>query len=706
MAGFSDDFKSYEDLLNGIYNDTEPIHYSDYDTNDSLLNTAPSEGIPPQIGESSSERASLWAPGIQNRRLSPHDILYKYWGYKEFRPLQLDIIQSVLNNQDTLGLMPTGGGKSITFQVPALIMKGVCIVVTPLISLMKDQVDHLKELDIKAEAIHSGMTRDRIVRILDNAAFGMYKFLYVSPERLESKLFKAKLQYMKIGLIVVDECHCISQWGFDFRPSYLNIVNLRDEFPETPILALTATATPGVADDICKILEFREGYKVFRKSFYRDNIGYVVRPCQDKEQMMVHILKTMPGSAIVYCRNRDKTKQLSMLLNEQGITADYYHAGITFTEKTFKQNSWMKGDTRVIVATNAFGMGIDKPDVRTVIHYQMPSTLEEYFQEAGRAGRDGNLSYAVVLVDKKDEGILSRRAKDEFPDKAFCREVYENVCNYLCIGEGEGFEHSYRFDEELFCIRFHMHPIRTHSALAILELSGIWTLIEQDSNSRITILVQRDQLYHYKSDSNSADEELLINTLLRSYEGIFINFVMINEVELAAKTSLSSQRVYDLLIELDRRNIVHYIPQENTPKLLMNIRREDSRYIRIPKSAFEDRKERFNERIRGVIDYIKKDNECRSRILVRYFGEELKKTCNKCDVCLKKNKSGILHWHYTVTEEALEELSKKERSITVSDLQKLTNVPDEYLTEVIHDLSFNDPAWIIEGDEIIFKKKD
>lgn len=696
---------AYDKLLNDLYESIDCIHYSDYDLDDPNINLAPTEGIPP-LKEKSSARASLWAPGVQNRNLSPHEILYKYWGYKEFRPLQLDIIQSVLNNQDTLGLMPTGGGKSITFQVPALIMKGVCIVVTPLISLMKDQVDHLKDINIKAEAIHSGMTRDRIVRILDNAAFGRYKFLYVSPERLQSSLFKAKLQYMNIGLIVVDECHCISQWGFDFRPSYLNIVDLREMVPQVPILALTATATPQAAKDICRILEFRENYKIFRKSFYRPNIGYVVRKCQDKDMMMVHILKTMPGSAIVYCRNRSKTKKLADYLNNEGISADFYHAGINFTEKSMKQSRWMDGEIRVMVATNAFGMGIDKPDVRIVIHYQMPNSLEEYFQEAGRAGRDGNLSYAIALIDKLDEGILTRRVDDEFPDKEYCRSVYDNICNYLGIGESEGYERMYNFVEQNFCVNYKMHPIRTHAAIGILEMSGIWTLIEQESKSRITMLAERDQLYQYKSASKSGEEELLLNTILRSYEGIFSDFVTISERALEIKTGIPSQHIYDMLCELDRKGIMHYIPEKNIPRLRMNIRREDSSLIQIPEEAFELRRDRFSERISSVLDYITSNNQCRSQLLVKYFGEKLEITCNKCDVCLGKKPNGIVNWQYEETNRHLKILSKERKSVTISELQELTKVPDINLTEILHDLSFDTTDWRIEGDEIIFKQNN
>ncbi|MDY6121612.1 MAG: ATP-dependent DNA helicase RecQ [Porphyromonas sp.] len=642
--------------------------------------------------------------GIQNRRLSPQEILFKYWGYDTFRPLQEDIIHSVLGGYDTMGLMPTGGGKSITFQVPALILPGLALVVTPLIALMKDQVEHLKKRGIAAAAIHSGMLHHKVVSTIDNACLGAYKLLYLSPERLSSDIFRDRLPHMKISLIVVDECHCISQWGYDFRPSYLNLIELRNLIPQAPVLALTATATARVAEDIRRLLGFRPHAQVFQKSYYRPNLAYVLRRTLDKDGMLVHILSVVTGSAIVYCRNRKQTREIAEFLREQGISADFFHAGLNHAERDLRQSEWMADKTRVIVATNAFGMGIDKPDVRLVIHYQLPSSIEEYYQEAGRAGRDGKRAYAVALVEKKDRAILRKRISDEFPSRAFIRRVYDSVCNFLQIGEGEGKDHMYDFSIEIFVKRFHLPALPTHAAIRIIEMSGIWTLIDHDSRSRLKVLCTREELYTHKARSRI--EERVMNVVLRSHEGLFTDFVFINESLVATKAQLNSQQVYEVLSELDKQDILHYIPQKNVPQLLMNVRREESRLISISPLALEQRKERFEERLNAVLAYIAKDNCCRSRFLVGYFGEDLPQSCGQCDVCTQ-HKEDKHNCQPDLIQEAIDQMEKdgiKEVSLDLLADKLGLNLVD--LARSLHLLSVEKPQWEILGDTLILRREN
>lgn len=589
-------------------------------------------------------------PGRSDASLSPEDVLLRYWGYESFRPLQREIVQAALDGRDTLGLMPTGGGKSITFQVPGLILPGLTLVITPLISLMKDQVDHLRARGIRATAIHSGMSQEKVQTALDNCLFGKYKFLYVSPERVGSARFQEWLHALQVSLIVIDECHCVCQWGYDFRPSYLELPKLRELLPDVPVLALTATATAEVVQDIMRVLQFLPGYAFYQKSFLRPNISYSIRHSDDKPQMMRFILSRVEGTAIIYCRNRQLCQTVTDTLNEQGISATYYHAGLTYTEREMRQARWMRGEVRVMVATNAFGMGIDKPDVRLVIHLTMPSSLEEYYQEAGRAGRDGQHSYAVAIVGSQDSRTLHRRLQDTFPEKEYIREVYDQICNFLSIGEGEGLGRTYDFDMELFIRRFHMRPIQTRHAIEIMQLSQWLEYRDDDSRSLLRFLIPSKELYqpHIGPDR-------LIRTILRSYTGLFSDYVFISEHDLSVLSGYSEDEVYTFLVTLSRQGVLHYIPKKDIPRLHFLIRREESKYLRIPYTAYQERRDKMSERIGAVRSYIEDEDLCRSRKLLAYFGETETAPCGACDVCLRKHPSGL---HQYVIDAVEEELDK------------------------------------------------
>lgn len=568
------------------------------------------------------------------------DILRQYWGYDSFRGIQEEVIASVCSGRDTLGLMPTGGGKSICFQVPALALEGLCIVVTPLISLMKDQVLQLKQRGIKAEAVYSGMMRDDIVRVLDNCVHGAYKLLYISPERLSSDLFLAKLERLrKVSLIVVDEAHCISQWGYDFRPSYLQIAKIRHLLPaDVPVLALTATATPKVVDDIQEQLGFREK-NVFSMSFERKNLIYVVRETEDRAGEMLHILQRVPsGSAIVYTRTRQQTVDVARFLEENHITASNYHAGLTDAEKDFRQANWTKNRVRVMVATNAFGMGIDKPDVRLVIHYNMPDSLEAYFQEAGRAGRDGKAAYAVMLYNKQDVRTLCRRVPETYPDLEYIRKTYENVSYFLQVGVGEAFGQTFYFPMESFCRIFRQFPVQTNSALHLLNNAGyIEYHEEREFKSALHFILKKEELYRiYETD---ADSDLVIQTILRTYPGVFANFVYIEETNLARQTGLSAERIYHILKDLHHHRIIDFIPHKNTPVVCYTMARVETDSVNLPPSVYEERKMDFQKRIDEISEYVTSVEKCRSRMLLSYFGEKDIADCGQCDVCLARKKA-------------------------------------------------------------------
>lgn len=618
------------------------------------------------------------------------EILKRYWGYDNFRGIQEEIIESIGNGHDTLGLMPTGGGKSITFQVPALAKKGLCIVITPLIALMKDQVRNLRNRGIKAVAVYSGMTREEIIVALENCIFGDYKFLYISPERLDTEIFQAKLRSMKISMITVDESHCISQWGYDFRPAYLNIANIRKLLPDVPVLALTATATPEVVKDIQQKLEFKEGSQVFRMSFERKNLAYIVRPTENKQEELLHILHSTNGSAIVYTRNRKRTREVAELLTNNDITATFYHAGLNNDVKDLRQKSWLAGEHRVMVATNAFGMGIDKPDVRIVIHMDMPDSPEAYFQEAGRAGRDGQKAYAVLLYAKSDKVNLNKRISDTFPDKDYIRKVYEDLQYFFQMAMGDGMGCTFAFNLDEFCRNFKHFPVQVDSALKILTRAGYLEYTdEQDNASRLIFTLRRDELYKLQEYDN--DTEKLLNTILRSYTGLFTDYAYISEESLEVRTGLTRQQIYDTLVMLTKRHILHYIPRKKTPYIIYTRERQEKSRIHFSKEVYERRKESYSIRIKAMIEYATAEEKCRSRMLLRYFGEKNEHNCGQCDACLEKHRTGIRQGEYQDIKEQILKLLK-EHACSSAELVK--SIP--YDKEKVEDV-----ASFLLGEEII-----
>ena len=628
-------------------------------------------------------------------------LLKQYWGYDSFRGIQEEIINSISENKDTLGLMPTGGGKSITFQVPALAKDGLCLVITPLIALMKGQVQNLRKRGIKALSIYSGMSRQDIITTLENCIFGNYKFLYISPERLDTEIFRTKLRKMKVSMITVDESHCISQWGYDFRPAYLKIAEIRELLPDVPILALTATATPEVVKDIQARLHFRRE-NVFRMSFERSNLAYIVRKTDNKTGELLHILRSMPGSAIVYVRNRRRTKEITELLNNEDITADFYHAGLDDATKDIRQHRWQSGGSRVMVATNAFGMGIDKPDVRIVIHMDLPDSIEAYFQEAGRAGRDGQKAYAVILYAKADKTTLHKRIPDTFPEKEYIKDVYEHLQYYYQMAMGDGLDCVREFNIEDFCRKFKYFPVPVDSALKILTQAGYLEYTgEQDNTSRLLFTIRRDELYRLREMGDDMDK--LIQTVLRSYTGVFTDYTYINEDSLAIRTGLTRRQIYEQLVHLAKLRIVSYIPRKKTPYIIYTRERIEAQLIHISPEIYEERKARYETRINAMLEYVTNDTLCRSRMLLDYFGEKNEHNCGQCDTCIGLRKQ-------TATcQPDREELYEKIHKIlsgapqTPAGLLEQLPIEKELLTEALHRLL--DEGKIIVVDGILQIKK-
>lgn len=567
------------------------------------------------------------------------NILKKYWGYDSFRGIQREIIESIGAGRDTLGLMPTGGGKSIAFQVPALAREGLCIVVTPLIALMKDQVANLRSRGIKATAIYSGMRTADVVTALENCIFGDYKFLYVSPERLSSEFFLLKIRKVNVTLITVDEAHCISQWGHDFRPAYRTIGELRRLFPGVPVLALTATATPAVVSDIQQQLGF-ERENCFSMSFGRKNLVYVVRRTENKEQELLHILRNIPGSAIIYTLNRKKTKEICNHLVANNITAEYYHAGLAPESKDAKEEAWKSGRARVMVSTNAFGMGIDKPDVRLVIHSDVPSSIEAYFQEAGRAGRDGNTAYAVTLFSRADKPVITRRLSDNYPSKEFIRNVYDNLCYYYTMALGDGLDCAFEFSLGDFCKQYHLPTLQTDSALRILTRMGYIEYVEEmEYSSRVRFIVDKEGLYRFRG--LPADYELLVNALLRNYSGLFTEYAFIDERYLSRITKLSRHRLYEILVSLASKGLVAYTPSKKCPVVTFTRHRVLGSELRFLPEVYDERRALFAQRLSSIVNYVATADKCRSSLLLEYFGEKDTAPCGCCDVCVAAHRSTV-----------------------------------------------------------------
>ena len=628
------------------------------------------------------------------------DILHKYWGYPDFRGIQREIIESIGAGKDTLGLMPTGGGKSLTFQVPALAQEGVCIVITPLIALMKDQVEHLRHKGIAAAAIYSGMNRDAIVTTLENCIFGGVKLLYISPERISSDIFQIKLKHMKVSFITVDEAHCISQWGYDFRPSYLQIAVIRKLVPNVPILALTATATPNVIDDIQERLGFTEK-NVFRMSFERKNLVYVVRQAEDKEAEMVHILQSIPKTAIVYCRSRKRTKEVAQLLMQYGISATWYHAGLEPAVKDQRQSEWQHDKVRVIVATNAFGMGIDKADVRVVVHMDCPSSLEAYFQEAGRAGRDGQKAYAVLLYNGHDNRTLQKRIEDTFPPKEYVQQVYEHLAYFYQIGVNSGEGCTFEFPIDKFCATFKHFPIRANAALILLQRAGyIDYEPNPDNNARVRFLLRRDDLY--RLDSLSEKENDVVISLLRNYGGLFTDYGYVDESYIAQEAGLDRNQTYMVLVNLSKKRIIDFIPRKSIPLISYKRDRVDGSDVILDKSVYEERKEQFQKSINSVINYAQNDRVCRSRQLLYYFGEKKSVDCEQCDVCLSHTHHDDHNQQEEIKEKLLAMVADGERH-HVTEVRLLDEDWD-MVTKVMKEL-MDEEQLLIDGSYLILSAK-
>jgi ATP-dependent DNA helicase RecQ len=620
-------------------------------------------------------------------------ILEKYWGFSEFLPLQYEIIKSIGEGRDTLGLMPTGGGKSITFQVPAIAKEGICLVITPLIALMKDQVEKLCQRDIRAIAVHSGLSRDEIDVALDNAIYGNYKFLYLSPERLGTEIFRVRIEKMNVNLIAVDEAHCISQWGYDFRPSYLRIVELRKYLPGVPVLALTATATPEVCNDIQEKLNFKLK-NLFRMTFERKNLVYTVREAEDKQKYTLKLVSDMPGSGIIYTRNRKKTKELSDYLQKNLVDNDYYHAGLTYPVRNRKQEEWMKGKTRIIIATNAFGMGIDKPDVRFVIHIDPPDSLEEYFQEAGRAGRDNNQADAILLHNAGDRISFQKRISVNFPDPDVIRQIYRALGNFFQVPVGGGKDQVFDFNIAEFASRYKLSILTIFSSLKLLQLEGYLEVTEEIFNpSRIKFMTTRDDLYRFQVEN--ADYDAFIKLIMRTYTGVFTEFVTIFEDSLAMKAHVKTEIIIEYLKKLSTLGIIRYLPQKKTPVIIFTEERLDIKNLRISKEKYKDRKDRYIKRVNEVIRYSTDDNHCRSQMLLEYFGEKDARRCGQCDFCLRSDTHDLSIKEFDNAVEEIKEVLVN-KILSVESLTDSLSLPETKSLKVIR--------WLLDNDRLVLGK--
>ena len=625
------------------------------------------------------------SPDIERHK----QVLTRYWGFTSFLPLQEDIIRSVASGRDTLALMPTGGGKSITFQVPALASEGICIVVTPLVALMRDQVIRLRSMDIKAQAVHSGMTREEIDIAIENCAYGDYKFLYISPERIATSLFQARVLKLNVNLIAVDEAHCISQWGYDFRPSYLRISMLREMVPQgVPLLALTATATGQVATDIMEKLNFR-GHNVLKTSFKRPNISYILRKVEDKGSYLAETIRKIRGSGIVYVRNRKKSKEIAELLASRGITADFYHAGLPQEMRERKQSSWTTGNTRVIVATNAFGMGIDKPDVRFVVHWDIPDSIESYFQESGRAGRDGKEAWATLIWNEEDRRRLNDSVRHRFPPVEKIKDVYEALGNFLDIPVGSGKNNVYDFNMSEFVTRFRLPVAESYNSLVFLQREGYIEFTDEINNpSRVHFLVGRDDLYKFQVANESFDS--FIKLLLRSYTGMFSDFVPVNEEFLSKKTGVSRDTIYQYLIRLASHHIISYIPGKKTPLVIFTEERLDRKALVISPDNYLKVKEKYQYRMEKMLDYVANETRCRVSVLLNYFGEESDR-CGLCDTCRNRNELDLSKYEFDlILAEIKSRLGSEDHD--ASSLVKVVEYQEEKVVRVIR--------WLLDHNKI------
>lgn len=621
-------------------------------------------------------------------------ILTRYWGYSSFRSLQQEIILSVMEGSDTLALMPTGGGKSICFQVPAMAKEGICLVVSPLIALMKDQVEHLKAKGIPAVAIVSGMSKNEIDIALDNCIYGKEKFLYLSPERLSSDIFLARLQKMKINLIAIDEAHCISQWGYDFRPSYLKISEVRNQLPGVPILALTASATTDVQDDIQQKLSFKSP-KVFRKSFERKNISYMVLHEEDKLQRMLNIMRKIQGTGIVYVRTRKKTREIAAFLHRNSVNASFYHAGLNASERAKIQEQWMSGKVRVVVSTNAFGMGIDKSNVRFVVHLDIPDSLEAYYQEAGRAGRDEQKAYAVLLYNESDIVESERRLEMSFPEVQSIRHTYQALANYYQLPVGSGKGVSFDFDLSAFCTNYNLQVAETFNCLKVLEMQGLVAVTESaDLHARLRVTANSQQLYEFQVKNTRFDH--FIKVILRSYEGLFDDYVMIKESEIANRAGIALEECISLLKQLSQLRILHYIESKDTPEITFTEERLDLKDLHIDRENLADRKKRYLFRQKAMLHYASSTDKCRSVLLLNYFGEESRSRCGVCDICLQRNKIGVSDLEFESISEKIKHFLSKGNAPLEEIVSTIQDFREDQALKVIE--------WMIDNSRIKYAR--
>ena len=623
-----------------------------------------------------------------------HQILQKYWGYSSFRPLQEEIITSVLAGRDTLALLPTGGGKSITFQVPALAKEGLCVVISPLIALMKDQVDRLRSLGIPAAALHSGMHPNEMDLVISNARYGNTKLLYISPERLATPRMREALGKMKVNLLAVDEAHCISQWGYDFRPPYLRIAEARDFLPGVPVLALTATATPRVMRDIREKLKFRDG-QVFQRTFERKNLTYVVIRDEDKMSRLLRIARKVKGTGVVYVRNRKQTKEVAEFLKKQGISADFYHAGLDPKTRSSRQQRWMEGKTEIIVSTNAFGMGIDKPDVRFVVHLDLPDCIEAYFQEAGRAGRDEKKAWAVLLLEQADIHDARHQLEMEFPEISVIRSVYQALGNHFQVPAGSGRDQSFDFDLFRFSSGIGFQPVIAFNSLKFLEKEGYILLSDAAKNpSKVFIKAGKEALYRFQVEHE--DHDILIKALLRSYPGIMSDFTEISEQAVASKVDLPPGQVATALSYIAAQGLLDYIPQHDKAQVTFATERLDAKDISISAANYRDRKKEAAERLEAMIRYAESTNKCRSQQLLSYFGECNVKRCGKCDVCLERNKLELNEAEFDQVAAVIKPLLKL-RSLDMEELVEAASpIPDDKVILTV--------KWLVDTGKVLIGK--